>query len=196
LLALAAAAAVAGSAAADEHERFEAKTHMRGCDVRLATLEPRHDTLRLEVGCALTAKEASVALGAILGTAGAELRALLPLSLDFGRIVEHPWLAERLASSAWVSPDWDFRDGEPRDGEINRFTANLLRERRLLAEVEETFAKNGMTARVTSVEKVLVGPVDSVAELRPLTEKGVDPGARLPYDAILWLRIESGGETP
>jgi hypothetical protein len=194
-LLLAAASGLALGAVTPEPERFEAHTTMRGCPVGLATLE-HQESLRLTVGCPLDADELGVAIGSILTTGGPELRPLLPRSLDLGRIVQHPWLVERLGGSAWASPDWDVREGRPRDAEINRFTADLLRDRKLLDEVQDAFARHGMRASVSGVEKVLVGTVSEVPELRGLTERGVDPGARLPFDAILWLRVEPADATP
>jgi hypothetical protein len=195
LLVVFAAGLVLPGATTPEPERFEAHTTMRGCPVGLATLE-NQESLRLTVGCPLGADELGVAIGSILTTGGRELLPLLPRSLDLGRIVEHPWLAERLGGSAWASPDWDVREGRPREAEINRFTADLLRDRKLLDEVQDAFARHGMRASVTGVEKVLVGTVGEVPELRGLAGRGVDSTARLPFDAILWLRVEAADAPP
>jgi hypothetical protein len=107
-----------------------------------------------------------------------------------GRLVEYPWLAERLARAALADPRWDAARGRPRAGGENRWVAETLAQRGLLAELVAHFAAAGLALRVAGVEKVLVGDVATFPELRALAADGVDPAARLPFDAQLWLRVE------
>ena len=52
------------------------------------------------------------------------------------------------------------------------------------------FARHGATVRSASVEKVLIGRVGETADLAPLAADPAAAGKRLPFDAILWLRLE------
>ncbi|HSJ98068.1 MAG TPA: hypothetical protein VLC53_13390, partial [Myxococcota bacterium] len=144
---------------------------------------------RLRVGCPLALADLLQGVDRLLAAAGPDLPA--PASLAMGRIVEYPWLAERLARAALADPGWDAGRGRPRGsaGE-NRYVADTLAERALLSELADRFAAEGLALRVAGVEKVLVGDAATVPELRSLLADGVDPGARLPFDAQLWLRIE------
>jgi hypothetical protein len=186
---LAVALALAAVAvAARDGERFAASAEVRGCALDLAHPTPSDDTLRLRVGCPLTLAELLQGLDRLLSTAGPDLP--VPASLAMGRIVEYPWLAERLARAALADPGWDAARGRPREGGANRYVADTLGQRRLLSELADRFAAEGLALRVAGVEKVLVGEVAAFPELRGLAAEGVDPAARLPFDAQLWLRIE------
>lgn len=112
------------------------------------------------------------------------------ISIDVGRIIEHPWLSRRLAEAALHSPRWDPVRGKPRAGNDNSAIAHVIDDEKLVAAWAAVFARHGATVHNASVEKVLIGRVGETAELAPLT---ADPAAidkRLPFDAILWLRLE------
>lgn len=186
MLAVAAPAAAYGQAPGPE--RFAASAEVRGCALDLAHPTPAADALRLRVGCPLTLAELLQGVDRLLAAAGPDLP--VPASLAMGRIVEYPWLAERLARAALADPGWDAARGRPREGGENRYVADRLQQGRLLSELGDRFAAEGLALRVAGVEKVLVGDVASFPELRGLAADGVDPAARLPFDAQLWLRIE------
>jgi hypothetical protein len=183
-------AALAGLARGETSapERFAASAEVRGCALDLRHPTPTEVSLRLRAGCPLALAELLQGVDRLLAVAGAELP--VPAGLALGRIAEYPWLAERLARAALADPAWDARRGRPRDGHENHYVADLLTRRRLLAELAERFAAEGVALRVAGVEKVLVGDVAEVPELRGLAAGGVDPGARLPFDAQLWLDLE------
>jgi hypothetical protein len=188
-----AAAAGPGRAETPAPERFAATAEVRGCALDLAYPAPSADSLRLRVGCPLALADLLEGWERLLAAAGPELPA--PISIAMGRIVEYPWLAERLARAALADPGWDARRGRPRAGGENDYVAGALAQG-LLAELAERFAAAGFALRVAGVEKVLIGDVAGFAELRALAEGGVDPAARLPFDAQLWLRIEPLAGTP
>jgi hypothetical protein len=180
--------AAAGRAEPPARERFAASAEVDGCSLELGHPTPADDTLRLRVGCPLALAELLQGLDRLLAAAGPDLP--VPATLFLGRIVEYPWLAERLARAALADPGWDAARGRPRAGGDNRWVADTLAQRRLLGELADRFAAEGLALRVAGVEKVLVGDVAGFAELRGLAADGVDPAARLPFDAQLWLRVE------
>lgn len=112
------------------------------------------------------------------------------VSLDVGRIVEHPWLSQQLAEAALRSPRWNAARGKPRDEHENAAVARLIDEQHLLAPWAAMFARHGLRVRNTSVEKVLTGSVGKTRELAPLAALPGVTGKRLPFDAILWLQLE------
>lgn len=74
------------------------------------------------------------------------------------------------------------RAGRPRDGDPSRFVTGLLARGAALRDLVP-----GYTITSVSVEKVLV-PTRAMIRAR----KAVDtfPDERLPYDALLWVRLE------
>jgi hypothetical protein len=112
------------------------------------------------------------------------------ISIDVGRIIEHPWLSQRLAETALHSPRWDAARGTPRGGNDNSAVAQMIDDANLVAAWAAVFAHHGATVRNASVEKVLIGRVGETAELAPLAADPAAAGKRLPFDAILWLRLE------
>lgn len=112
------------------------------------------------------------------------------ISIDVGRIVEHPWLSRRLAETALHSPRWDAARGKPRGGNENFAVSRMIDDEKLVAAWAAVFARHGATVRNASVEKVLIGRVGKTVELAPLAADPAAAGKRLPFDAILWLRLE------
>ena len=112
------------------------------------------------------------------------------ISIDVGRVIEHPWLSQRLAETALHSPRWDAARGKPRGENDNFAVARMIDDGNLVAAWAAVFARHGATVRNASVEKVLVGRVGETAELAPLAADPAAVGKRLPFDAILWLRLE------
>jgi hypothetical protein len=156
------------------------------------THEIRDDgTLRLRAGCKLSLAETAAGLDALLAEAFpsgrmTESRA----SLELGRIVDYPWLSKALAEASLRSPVWNPEKGRGRRTDDNPAVASIVDTRRLLAPLTTVFARHGVRARAGSVEKVLVGEVGETPELAPLASNQAAAGKKLPYDAILWLRLE------
>jgi hypothetical protein len=67
----------------------------------------------------------------------------------------------------------------------------LIDDDKLLAAWVPIFGRYGVAIRNTSVEKVLVGRVGETTALQPLAQDPRAFGKRLPFDAILWLRLEA-----
>jgi len=160
--------------------------------------EPKHEVseegaqLRLRAdGCALSLPETAAAIEALLGEAWDGKR--MPIeraSLGLGRIVDYPWLSKALAEAAMKSPVWDPKKGRGRRGGDNAAVASMVDTRRLLQPLAPVFARYGAKARAGSVEKVLVAKVGDGDELAAVAGQKLAEGKRLPYDAILWVRLE------
>jgi hypothetical protein len=148
-------------------------------------------SMRLRPGCALSLPDTSAALTALLQEAFPNGRMELDrASLELGRIIQYPWLSKSLAEAALRSPVWDPKRGRGRRGDDNPAVASMVDTRRLLLPLVPTFARFGVRARAGSVEKVLVGEVGETQELAALEKTPTAAGKKLPYDAILWLRLE------
>lgn len=148
-------------------------------------------SMRLRPGCALSLPDTAAALNALLLEAFPDGRMKLGrASLELGRIVQYPWLSKALADAALRSPVWEPKKGRGRRGDDNPAVASMVDTRRLLAPLIPTFSRFGIRARAGSVEKVLVGQVGKTPELAPLEKTPTAMGKKLPYDAILWLRLE------
>jgi hypothetical protein len=106
-------------------------------------------------------------------------------SLSFGRLIDFPWLSQYLAIAASRDKGWDAKRGKPVAMDINRYVAQLLSRRELLTQIEPACAQGGYRIVKVSVEKVLVGGLREV----PLYQGAMEPGL-VPYDAIVWLRLE------
>lgn len=148
-------------------------------------------SLRLRPGCPLSLPDTSAALTALLQEAFPDGRMKVDrASLELGRIVQYPWLSKALADAALRSPVWEQKKGRGRRTKDNPAVASILDTRRVLAPLIPTFARFGIRARAGSVEKVLVGEVGKTPELAPLEKTPTAMGKKLPYDAILSLRLE------
>jgi hypothetical protein len=148
-------------------------------------------TLRLRAPCPLSLADTAAGLDALLreafpGGRMTESRA----SLELGRIIDYPWLSQALAEASLRSPVWNPDKGHGRRGDDNPAVASIVDTRRLLAPLVNVFARHGVKARAASVEKVLVGKVGKTPELASLASNPAAADKKLPYDAILWLRLE------
>jgi hypothetical protein len=174
-LAVAAAASAARAECKPTHEIRENGTELR---------------LRAD-GCALSVAETGAALDALLSEAfGGARMSEARATLELGRIVSYPWLSKALADAAIKSPVWDPKRGRGRRDSNESAIKVIVDTRRLLAPLAPVFARHGAKARASSVEKVLVGEVGDTEALAPLAGQKLAEGKKLPYDAILWLRLE------
>lgn len=113
------------------------------------------------------------------------------VSFSVGRIVEHPWLSQLVSARALRSARWDAERGRARTGNENLVVMQLIDDGRLLAAWVPIFGRYGLAIRNTVVEKVLVGRVGETDALQSVAQEPYSAGKRLPFDAILWLRLES-----
>ena len=164
------------------------------CPIRHEIESPSSMRLRAD-GCALSLAETGAAIDALLAEAwGGKRMPVDRASVSLGRIADYPWLSKALAEAAMKSPVWDPSKGRGRRTNDNASVASLIDTRRVLAPLASTFARWGATARAGSVEKVLVGKVGETKELAPLAGQKLAEGKKLPFDAILWLRVEKSAE--
>lgn len=116
-------------------------------------------------------------------------------SISVSRVEFLPWLSERLALAAARDPDWNATTGKARRGHENAVVAALLERDGLVRETSEPFARYGRAVRSVSVEKVLVQRADALPFAERLRAAGVKDAARLPFDAQLWLTLESSPQS-
>jgi len=109
-------------------------------------------------------------------------------SLYVGRLVDYPWLSLLLASAAAQDGRWDPKKGKPVGMGINAYVASLLSRREVMAQLESAIQEAGYRIRSVSVEKVLVGDLRRVGPPEARTRAG-----RVPYDAMVWFRLERTG---
>jgi hypothetical protein len=146
--------------------------------LRLRALHPRYRGCRID-------REAMVEiLGTALSGAGERKLEGTYSSLSLGRLIDYPWLSLFLAEAASRDGGWDSGKGEPRAVGINKYVADVLGRKELLAQIEAPFARGGYKVTAVTVEKVLIGRFQDV----PFYEAGPVPGL-FPYDAQLWLRL-------
>ncbi len=106
-------------------------------------------------------------------------------SLFIGRLVDYPWLSQYLATAAYRDGGWNAKKGRPAALDINRYVAQVLFNKELLAPVAAVLATGGYRITGVSVEKVLVGGFREV----PSYQGKMAPG-RVPYDAQAWFRLD------
>ena len=149
------------------------------------------DGMRLRLSTPTDLETSTVALQALLAQAFPQGR--LPsesMSINVGRIIEHPWLSQLVATAALHSLRWDATGGKPRTGNDNLVVMQLIDDDKLLGAWVPIFGRYGVMIRNASVEKVLVGRVGETEALRSFEQDQYAIGKRLPFDAILWLRLE------
>lgn len=175
-------------AAAPLAARAQPTTPEAGCT---ASHELRDGEMRLRATCPVPLAESSRALTELLlekypGGRMTDARA----TLEIGRIAYHPWLSKGLAEAGLRSPVWDADRGRGLSGGDNAAVASMIDARKLLQAWQPVFMRFGARARAGSVEKVLVGKVGKTDELAPLAKHAAAAGKKLPFDAILWIRLE------
>lgn len=148
------------------------------CAVAFERREETRPILRLRPACPIGRESTQGAVRAILAHAGG----LPEVSLALGRIERYPWLSELLARQASSSRRWNLASGRPYEGSDNAYVAAALRGMPEFTALFERWQILGV-----SVEKVLLKPA---AELPLAAGAPVPPAAKLPYDAIVWVRLQ------
>ena len=147
------------------------------CNVAFERFEETRTVLRLRPDCPISFSSTQAAVRQILAQAD-----VAEVSLAFGRIERYPWLSSMLARQASSSNHWDRTAGKPRKGHENAYVAAALRG---MPEFTVLFERWQITG--VSVEKVLI---KRAAELSLPAGAPVAPGAKLPFDAILWVTLK------
>jgi hypothetical protein len=179
-----------GGTIASAQDRVIVSTNVGDCVLSVEANDPWH-TLRLRAlhprgrGCHIDKDSAVSILSAAFSKTDAPKLEGSYSSLSFGRLIDFPWLSQYLAIAASRDKAWDGKKGKPVAMDINRYVAQVLSRKELLAQLEPACAQGGYRIVKVSVEKVLVGGLREV----PLYQGTMEPGL-VPYDAIVWLRLE------
>ena len=188
-LALGLLLSLAPASAGAYQERLILAAKAGACTLRLEADEEAR-VLRLRVlpeegGCRLSGEEVQAFLRQAFSRTDPPRPEGPYAALFLGRLVDLPWLSEWLASAAAADGRWDRKAGRPVGMGVEAFVAALLSERRFAEQLEPALRDAGYRIRGATVEKVLVGDARQVgpngARIRP---------GRVPYDAMVWLRLE------
>jgi hypothetical protein len=116
-------------------------------------------------------------------------------SLDCGRLAELPAAASRrLAEAAARDGTWEqaWRGrAAGAEGWANRWVSAAITRDAVLGEYAQVLARHGLRVNGAGVEKVLIGAAGRQAGLEGIP---VPAGTALPWDAIVWLRLQHAGE--
>jgi hypothetical protein len=187
--------ALSGSSALAE-ERVIASLPAGQCTLRVETRDS-WDSLRVRAhhatsgACFIDAEVLTALLTETFSASNPVVASRVFRSLDFGRLIDYPWLSQYLATRAAKDRAWDLARGQPIGIDLNRFVANLLSSREILRDIEAPLTQQGYLVTRASVEKVLVGGFNQVPLLA-----GPPPTGRIPFDAILWLRLQKRDHHP
>lgn len=160
------------------------------CELRVES-DQKWQTLRLRAhhpkhrGCQITRDEMiSILDKAFSKTVPPKLEGPYS-SLFLGRLIDYPWLSQHLATTAYRDRGWDSKRGKPVAMDINKYVAQLLSRKELIAQIEAPFEKGGYRVVSVTVEKVLVGGFREV----PFYQGEIHPG-KVPYDVQAWLNLK------
>jgi hypothetical protein len=187
--------ALSGSSAVGE-ERVIASLPAGQCTVRVEARDA-WDSLRVRAhhatsgACFIDAEVLTALLTETFSATNPAVASRVFRALDLGRLIDYPWLSQYLATRAAKDRAWDLARGQPIGIDLNRFVANLLSSREILRGIEAPLAQQGYVVTRASVEKVLVGGFTQV----PLLAEP-PPTGRIPFDAILWLRLQKRAHHP
>jgi hypothetical protein len=95
----------------------------------------------------------------------------------------------RVAAAAFRSEEWDKRRGQPKHGDINRFTRDLANQARIYPELQELFTDFHLTVTLSHVEKVLVERADQLSCYPQLVLLGAKAADLLPFDCMAWFAV-------
>jgi len=152
------------------------------CNVALERMEKERLILSLRPACPIGYSSTRGAMRELLARAdGAPA-----FSVDFGRIERYAWLSEMLARQASSSRRWNLAAGRPHELEGKAVHENAYVAAALRGMPEFTALFGRWQVAGISVEKVLVKPA---AELRLAQGAPMAPDSKLPYDAIVWVRL-------
>lgn len=148
------------------------------CQVEFERYEETRTILRLRPACPIGFASTQAAVRQILEQAGDAA----VVTISFGRIEGYPWLSSALARQASSSRRWNPKTGRPFEGHENAYVAAALRGMPEFTVLFDRWLVVGV-----SVEKVLIS---RAAQLQLPTGAPVAPGAKLPFDAILWVTLQ------
>jgi hypothetical protein len=106
------------------------------------------------------------------------------------RLETYPEMSYRVASLAAVSKNWDRRQGRAKTSFTNSLITTLANSQETYGELRELFSALGYRITLQSAEKVLVDRVKMLPYGAELSARGIGPNTPVPFDAILWFRVE------
>ncbi len=119
------------------------------------------------------------------------------MATAFGR--KNLQLSKRLALAAHVSDLWNNELGKPFSGHENTVSTVLANQFSIYSELSDVFSKQGISIRVSAIEKVLVAQAENLPFAGSLKAEGIGKMALLPYDGMTWFsmtqnKINKAGE--
>ena len=103
---------------------------------------------------------------------------------------DYPELAPRLAVAALRSGDWDSRAGRLRNGDTNEGIRKAIESERICLEVSQLFDALGYTAKVDSVENVILCRWKEIPDAQlPADVAAPDLNSLVPCGASLLFRV-------
>lgn len=106
-------------------------------------------------------------------------------TLFLGRLVSYPWLMHALVATAATDPRWHRKRARPVSLELHAYVQRVLIRPEILAPLNEVLQSGGYRVGAVTVEKVGVARRDEVPGYTGPVFSG-----RVPYDAMVWLRLE------
>lgn len=118
-------------------------------------------------------------------------QAATPESFASFGLNQYPELYERLALQCLRSKRWDKQKGKPQDEgqSVNAFVVAEAQDPEHYSEVVRVFGSLGYRPRLSSVEKVFVGPPRDTAFSAALHKAGARPSDRVPYDSMIHFKL-------
>jgi hypothetical protein len=95
----------------------------------------------------------------------------------------------RLALAAHRSPDWDAKNGKPRNGDLNGFVKDLANREMIYAELKEVLERFHRRIAFSCAEKVLVQKAGALPYFDQLQQQGVSATEKLPFDCMAWFSV-------
>lgn len=105
---------------------------------------------------------------------------------------QYPELYERLALSCLRDKRWDKQKGKPADASqsVNAFVVAEAQNPEHYSEVVRVFGSLAYRPRLSSVEKVFVGPARDTAFGSALRKAGARASDKVPYDSMISFKLE------
>ncbi len=118
-------------------------------------------------------------------------------TLFVGRLVRtFPEYAQRLATIALESPEWDPKRAWSDSGYSNGVVMKFLQSPQFFLEMNDVLSELGFKGSVVSVEKVLMGMPHDLPFGLDLQAHPTALRTRLPFDAMTWLHLEPIAPSP
>ena len=97
----------------------------------------------------------------------------------------------RLALAAYRSPEWDLKEGKPKNGDINGFIKDLANGEPIYPELKDLFRPFDRQITLAIVEKVRVLEAEKLPFYNQLKLQGVAATDRLPFDCMAWFSLSA-----